>query len=499
MNKSTTYAAIDLGSNSFHMIIAREENGHLHILDKMRESVRLALGLNEEGDISGQTETLALETLSYFGQRISAFASSKVRCVGTNTLRKVSQNSQFLTKAEAALGHPIEIIAGREEARLIYLGTTHSSAPTDGNQLVIDIGGGSTELILGANGTPHTLESVAMGCVTFTQSFFEGGKISAKSYHQAVLAAQVALEPVLKRYIDSGFSHVLGCSGTIRAVEFIAQHNGWLPSGINAAAISHIREALLSAKHIDQVELEGLNDNRQPVILGGLAVLEGLFKSLKIDFMEVSQSALREGLLYDTIGRKKKKDVRKKTIKQMMRYYQIDREHAWRMQACAEFFYNQVQEAWQLKKAHRKQLKWAIALSESGLVISHAKFHHHSEYIVRHADMPGFSWNEQSILATLVRLQRNSFNQTTLAMLPPQFIGTVGKMAILMRLCRMMHRSRQLHELPQITLSASGNTLTITANGEWLQAHSLIQVQLQQEVELHQTQATAYNLILKII
>lgn len=492
----TTYAAIDLGSNSFHMIIAREEDGHVHILDKLRETVRLASGLTSEGDITGATEDLALDTLAQFGQRLREFASSHVRCVGTNTLRKVSANSDFLTRAEATLGHPIEIISGREEARLIYLGTSHSTAPIEGNQLVIDIGGGSTELILGAAGKPHTLESVGMGCVTFTNNFFPNGDIDAERYKKAVTEASLKLQPIVKTYKDHGWQGVLGCSGTIKAVEEISQANGWTKASITYPVITHIRDALIRAGNIDYVELEALSDNRQPVIMGGLAVLDGLFQSLNIKQMDVSQSSLREGLLYDSIGRTRKTDLRKKSVLKMMRQYDVDKTHAKRVKRTAKKLFKQLAHDWQLNDTHKHNLKWAIQLCEVGLSISHSRYHRHSEYIVRHSDMPGFSWSEQSILATLVRLQRSSFNLDVVQELPLNVQSTTQKLAVILRLAVIFNRSRLTEKLPQIRVRAQQNHIDIFVDPDWLNEQALTQAKILSEIDKHKSAQSRFTLCL---
>lgn len=483
MSELTTFAAIDLGSNSFHMIIAREEDGHLQILDKLRETVRLASGLNEAGDITGETEQLALDTLAQMGQRLREFSSDQVRCVGTNTLRRVSKQSGFLKKAQAALGHPIEIIAGHEEARLIYLGTTHSTTPVDANQLVMDIGGGSTELIIGKDGAPHTLESINIGCVTYTNRYFADGEITEARYVQARTQASLRLLPVAKAYRDRGWLSALGCSGTIKAVEVIAVANGWCESGISLSAIEQLRAALLCAGSIENIQIEALKDNRQPVIAGGLVVLEAIFHALRLEHIDVSQSSLREGLLYDLVGRSRREDVREQTVQAMQRKHHTSemQQHAQRLSDTVNQLFDGAAQNWPLSKAHRQSLNWAAQLCESGLSLSHSKYHRHSEYLLQNSDMPGFSYNEQSLLAFLARTHRSRFKLAALEYLPNDMYETAKRLSALLRLAVLFNRSRLEEPLPSLTLTVSGNDIQLTLDADWLANNPLTQADLYSE------------------
>ena len=496
MSELTTYAAIDLGSNSFHMITAREQDGHLQVLDKLRETVRLANGLNAEGDITGETEQLALDTLAQMGQRLREFSSNHVRCVGTNTLRRVNARSGFLKKAEAALGHSIEIIAGHEEARLIYLGTTHSTTPIDANQLVMDIGGGSTELIIGNDGIPHTLESINIGCVTYTQRYFPDGQITEARYAKARTQAGLQLRPVAKAYRDRGWLSALGCSGTIKAVEVIAQANGWCESGISLHAIEQLRGALLEAGSIENIQIAALKDNRQPVIAGGLAVLEAIFHALHLEHIDVSQSSLREGLLYDLVGRSHREDIREQTVQAMQRKHHTDemQQHAQRLSDTAAQLFEDVAQDWQLSAANLLSLSWAAQLCESGLSLSHSKYHRHSEYLLQNSDMPGFSWNEQSLLAFLARTHRSRFKLSALESLPTDMHESAQRLAVLLRLAVLFNRSRLEEPLPTLKLKASGKNIQLSLDADWLDKNPLTQADLYAEQEQLQLNSNGFSL-----
>ncbi len=496
MSEITTYAAIDLGSNSFHMIIAREEDGHLQVLDKLRETVRLASGLSAEGEITGETEQLALDTLAQFGQRLREFSSNHVRCVGTNTLRRVNTGSGFLKKAEAALGHSIEIIAGHEEARLIYLGTTHSTAPIDGNQLVMDIGGGSTELIIGKDGKPHTLESINIGCVTYTQRYFPDGEITEERYDRARTQAGLQLRPVAKAYRDRGWISALGCSGTIKAVEVIAQANDWCESGISLTAVQKLRAALLDAGSIDNIQIAALKDNRQPVIAGGLAVLESIFKALRLEHIDVSQSSLREGLLYDLMGRTRREDVRETTVNNMMGKHHTEEmlAHADRLADMASKLFDDVQIPWALREEQKQSLLWAARLCECGLSLSHSKYHRHSEYLLRHSAMPGFSWGEQNLLAYLARVHRSRFNLSALDNLPSDMHDSATKLAVILRLAVLFNRSRLEEALPNLGLKAEGGLLTLHIDHDWLHNNPLTLADLNSEINQYENAGSGLTL-----
>lgn len=496
MNKSKHYAAIDLGSNSFHMIIAREEQGHLQVLDRLRDPVRLAMGLSKQGQIEPAAQKRALNALKKFEQRLREFDSAQVRCVGTNTLRMLSPKSNFLDRAQQCLGHPIEIIAGREEARLIYLGTTHSVAPVVGKQLVIDIGGGSTELIIGAAGAPQKLNSLKMGCVSFSERYFKQGAISVAKYQQAATKAARKLQPIAQIYKQAGWDSVLGCSGTIKAIQDMARDNKLCSGGINYAAMEQLRQLLLAGSNANQLEIDGLSEDRKPVIMGGFVILDALFQTLGLDFMQVSQSALREGLLYDTIGRKSHQDVRELTVKSMLRQYNVSQEQAQRVKTTASLLFAQAAVNWQLSSSDLQLLQWAAELSELGLSIAHSKYHRHSRYIVANADMAGFSWNEQNLIAALIHLQRSRFNMDTIFNLPPASQKKAIYLASLLRLAKIFNRSRQTYSDLEFSLSVSADSMELAIADSWLVNNQLTVADIESEIDEHRKQFSGIELTL---
>jgi exopolyphosphatase/guanosine-5'-triphosphate,3'-diphosphate pyrophosphatase len=478
-----TYAAVDLGSNSFHMIVAREQEGQLHIVDRLREMIRLSGGLDEAKCLTSKAQNRALECLQRFGQRVSGIPLGKLRAVGTNTLRSAHNAHIFLPAAEKALGHPIEIISGMEEARLIYLGVAHSLAADDSKRLVIDIGGGSTEIIIGEGFAPLCMESLYMGCVSMTMRFFPSGEITAQTWKRAEIAALVELEPITTLFRQVGWDKAIGASGTVKAVRNVVQAMGWCENGISAAAMKKLVSALKKAGHFDKIQLNGLSEDRRPVFAGGVAVLNGIFKALQIEHMEVSDGALREGLLHDLLGRIHHQDVRGLSVAALAKRFQLDLAQAARIEDTAKQLLRQVATDWQLNVAEDGQwLSWAIQLHELGLSVAHSHYHKHGAYIVQNADLSGFSQQEQAILAVLIRSHRRKFLKSQFETLPEQWRPRAQHLAILLRLSVLLHRSRSTTPIPKLQLKADKSTLIAGFPKHWLEERSLTRADLEQEI-----------------
>lgn len=479
-----TFAAVDLGSNSFHMIVGKLDNQQLVIVDRLRDAVRLGGGLLSDKSLSDDAWERALGSLSRMGQRLRGLRSSAVRAVGTNTMRQIRDGGAFLQAAQDALGHPIEIIGGREEARLVYLGVAHGLAAGDGTRLVVDIGGGSTELILGTGLQAGERESLFMGCVSMTRRFFDNGTLSQDAMEQAILSGRVELRPVRRQFHSGRFENAVGSSGTVKAIERVAVANGWCTEGISKAALKKIRRALVASSHIDQVSLEGLSDDRRPVFAGGVAVLSAVFKALDIEHMQVSDLALREGLLYELVGHVRHVDVRETTVKALMQRFTVDPEQASRVERTALALLKQVEQAWELNDTlDERMLAWAAGLHEIGLVIAHGSFHKHGAYILANADMPGFSREQQALLAALVRVHRRKFVDAEFDALPEAVRTSGQRLAILLRLSVMMHRGRSGSHKPPMRVLADNTTLQLTFPDQWLAEHPLTEAELLREAE----------------
>ncbi|SCZ51841.1 exopolyphosphatase [Thiohalomonas denitrificans] len=485
-------AAVDLGSNSFHLIVAQPLNGHMHVVDRLRETVRLAAGLDARDHLSADARERALECLRRFGQRLEGLPPGSVRVVGTNTLRKARNAGDFIEEATAALGHPVEIIAGREEARLIYLGVSHSLPDAPDNHLVVDIGGGSTEVIIGKRFEALHRESLHMGCVSYSRRFFPKGRLTKSAMDEAVIAARLELEPVEADYRRFGWSDAVGASGTAKAVRQVMEQNGWSESGITLASLRRLSEAMIKAGHVDNLDFKGLKEERRPVFAGGVAVLIALFEALEIEAMQVSEWALREGVLYDLIGRIRHEDVRERTITAMAKRYNVDAAQAQRVEKTTLALLEPVADPWGLDGGEADYLLgWAARLHEIGLAVAHSQHHKHAAYLLENSDMPGFSRQEQQSLALLVRSHRQKFPAARLKGVPPATATYLQRMAVLLRLAVALHRSRNDASLSGVGIAVDGKRITLKLPKGWLDANPLTRADL--EVEARFLSAANYK------
>jgi len=475
-------AAIDLGSNSFHMIVARVSDGDLQVIDRIKEMVRLGAGLQEDKSLDAETQARALDCLQRFGQRLRSMPHDSVRAVGTNTLRQTRDAESFLIAAEQALGHPIEVVAGREEARLVYLGVSHGLTASEERRLVVDIGGGSTELIIGEGFSPIVRESLHLGCVSMSRAWFDDGAIKRKSMKKAVIAARLEVSPVETRYRILGWQAAVGSSGTIRSIRDVVQAAGWSEQGITLPALRELQAALVAAGHIDKLQLEGLSEERKPVFPGGVAVLLGVFEELGIEQMGVSDEALREGLLYDLMGRIQHEDARERTVKALGSRWSADAEHAARVQATAIVLLDKLAEAWNLPHdEYVDMLSWAASLHEVGLTVAHSQYQKHGAYLLENSDLSGFSRQEQRILAALVRGHRRKFPRAYFMALPDAVTAPAIRLCVILRMAALLHRSRDATTLPDIEVSGDQGNLQLVFPADWLKEHPPTRAELKRE------------------
>ena len=449
-----TIAAVDLGSNSFHMIVAQvTESDGLQKVDKLKEMVRLRGGLDENNNLSIEKEKQALACLQQFGERIRHLPSDCVRIAGTNTLRTMQDASQFLAKAKEALGHSVAIIAGHEEARLVYLGVAHTLSDDHGFRFVMDIGGGSTEFIIGKEFKPIHLESLNVGSVSITQKFFLNGSLNKKCWKKANKYLSLEMTPLKTAYKKGQWEVATGSSGSIKATQNIIQALNLEKFEITLSALHAIRDRMIEAKHVDALNLPGLKNDRLPVYAGGLAVLIAAFETLQIDEMTVSDGALREGLLYDLIGRIHHEDIRESTVLDLISRFKIDPIQSNQVEETAIFLFKQLKASLGFEERHLKLLTWAAKLHELGLGITHNAYHKHGAYILEHADLPGFSRKEQQWLAIMVEAHRRKIREDIFEVLPKAQQKIVKPLCILLRLSVLLHRSRMSESvLPEISI-----------------------------------------------
>lgn len=482
MSDPTLLAAVDLGSNSFHLVVARVLHGELVVVDRMRDTVRLAAGLDHNRRLDQKTMLRALTTLQQFGQRLREVPPDAVRVVGTSTLRRAKNSDDFMHLAQEALGVPIEVLSGREEARLIYLGVAHSLQVPDGRRLVVDIGGGSTEVILGERFEPLETESAEMGCVVWTQEYFADGDLKPSVMRAAETAASLEVQHMARRYRTLGWDEAVGASGTVEAIEGVLRTTGWGKGGITPRGLARLKEELVKFGKIQKIELPGLRADRVPVFPAGVAILSALFETFGIKKMVAANGALREGVLYDLLGRIRHEDLRDRSVMALAERWHVDAEQSARVERTAQLLLRQVGSAWVADEAHARQmLGWAARLHEVGQIVAHSGYHKHGAYLVANADMAGFSREDQLLLASLIRVHRRKlaalFRET-----PPLRSEFALRLALILRLAVLLHRGRSPQPLPAIGLNAQGRKVEVVLPARWLEDHSLVAADLTHEV-----------------
>ena len=478
---NSLYAAVDLGSNSFHMVIARLTEGRMQIIDRIKERVRLAEGMDEQRRMSPEAMARGLDCLALFAERLTNIKPDQIRIAGTYTLRRASNARDFVREAAKVLNHPIEIISGQEEARLIYQGVAHTQH-IEGQVLVVDIGGGSTELIIGEGFSPQALTSRKMGCVSFTQSFFGNGKLGEKAFNAAVLEAQHQLAPIINQYRKLGWQSCLGSSGSIRTVRDVLQGEEWTDGAITLAGLERLKEEMLKHKRVDQLKLAGLTEERQGVFAAAVAILLGLFTSLPIERMEYSDGALREGLLYEFEERLQHHDIRERTALALSTHYRIDKRQATRVESSVLSLFDALSGPWEMpEEPYRAILGWAARLHEIGLAINYSGIHKHSAYILQNTDLPGFNQDDQALLAALVRFHRKGLKLSELPALPTPDEQTVLRCIRILRLAVAAHHRRQDNLLPEWNVQAAGDQLVVTLPLDWCDENKLLMQNLEKE------------------
>jgi len=483
-DSAATFAALDLGSNSFHLVIARQEaGGGWVIVDRLREMVRLAAGLDADNHLDAATRERALSCLRRLGQRLADLPADHVRVVGTNTLRKLRDHADFLAAAEAALNHRIEIVSGMEEARLIYLGVAHSRALA-GQALVVDIGGGSTEFIVGADLEAQYKASLHLGCVSHSQTHFADGRLTADAFDSAELATRVELEPIERHFRGLGWASALGASGTIKAVGATLRESGWTDGTITPEGLDRLRASMISVGHLDALALPAVKPDRHAVFPGGVAILRAAFTGLGIDAMEVADGALREGILLDLPGRRAHADPRDASVERLARRFHADAEQAARVAATAAALFAAARAPWGLDEAMGWLLHWAARLHEIGLAISHSGYHKHGHYIIANSDLAGFAQDEQQRLALLVRAGRRKFPREHLAELDAATGAHLARLAVLLRLAVVLHRSRSDRPLAPPSLAVEGAHVWLDFPAGWLASQPLTRADLEAEQAL---------------
>lgn len=480
MQNGTLLAAIDLGSNSFRLEIGRVDHGHVQRLEYLKETVRQGNGLDSDRNLSTQAMQRGWDCLARFSERLVDFKPAQIRAVATQTLREARNRDVFLKQANQILGFPIDVISGREEARLIYLGVAHLLPESNERRLVIDIGGRSTELILGQNYESSQTESYRLGSVAWSMKYFDNGYLNAENFHRAELAARAILEEVAGSFHAAYWETAYGSSGTVGAVADILMVKGYDSGSVTRAGLDWLFNTLTHAGHIDKVELAGLKEDRRAVIGGGVAILRALFDLLGLKRLMVAEGALRHGLLFDLLDREASgTDARSASVQRLATKFSTDTAQANRVaMVTLQFLQNLVAEK---PEKYRERLlrkaRWAAQVHEIGTHISHTDYHKHGAYILDNADAPGFAQPELHRLSLLVLGHRGKLKKLSDTLVDTDFLHQL----LALRLAVIVCHARRAPNTQDLALKRTSEGFELQANHPWQNAYPQSKYLLQEE------------------
>ncbi|MCU5772217.1 guanosine-5'-triphosphate,3'-diphosphate diphosphatase [Erwiniaceae bacterium BAC15a-03b] len=479
LSASSLYAAIDLGSNSFHMLVVREVAGNIQTVARIKRKVRLAAGLDAQNHLSDEAMARGWQCLRLFSEQLQDIPADQIRVVATATLRLAQNAAVFLHSAGEILGCPINVITGEEEARLIYQGVAHTTGGSD-KRLVVDIGGGSTELVTGDGSHATALFSLSMGCVTWLERYFTDRHLGKENFEQAEAAARAMIQPVAAQLRTQGWQVCVGASGTVQALQEIMVAQG-MDERITLQKLQQLKQRAIQCGKLEELEIEGLTLERALVFPSGLSILIAIFHELNIESMLLAGGALREGLVYGMLHLPIDRDIRSRTLQNIQRRFTIDAEQATRVRQLADSFARQVSSNWKLDERCRELLDSACLIHEIGLSVDFKQAPQHAAYLVRHLDLPGFTPAQKKLLATLLQNQGNGIDLALLSQqnaVPPRM---AERMCRLLRLAIIFASRRRDNTLPAVRLQADDDTLHLTLPAGWLEAHPLRSELLEQE------------------
>ncbi|EKM5761478.1 guanosine-5'-triphosphate,3'-diphosphate diphosphatase [Cronobacter turicensis] len=476
---SSLYAAIDLGSNSFHMLVVREVAGSIQTLTRVKRKVRLAAGLGADNALSADAMERGWQCLRLFAERLQDIPPSQIRVVATATLRLATNADIFVTRAQEILGCPVQVIAGEEEARLIYQGVAHTTGGAD-RRLVVDIGGASTELVTGTGARATSLFSLPMGCVTFLERFFTDRSLTQEHFASAEQAARDILQPVIAQLRGQGWKICVGASGTVQALQEIMMAQG-MDERITLAKLQQLKARAIHCGRLEELEIEGLTLERALVFPSGLAILIAIFSELEIECMTLAGGALREGLVYGMLHLAVDQDIRNRTLKNIQRRFMVDIAQAGRVAQLAERFAVSVEREWALDDLSRALLHSASLLHEVGLAVDFKRAPQHAAYLVNNLDLPGFTPAQKKLLATLLLNQTGTVDLSALQQQNAVPLRVAERLCRLLRLAIIFASRRRDDMLPEVTLTARNETLTATLPQDWFSIHPLGAEMLGQE------------------
>lgn len=474
------YAAVDLGSNSFHMVVVHVVNGSVQIIGKVKQKVRLAAGLNDDLALDEMSMERGWQCLQTFSERLQDIPASNIKVVATATLRLATNAHLFIQKAEEILKHKLNVISGEEEARQIYLGVAYTSA-NQGNSLVIDIGGASTEIVLGNDMQPIHLKSLDMGCVTFMERYFKGGSITSENFEDAKKAAKSLIEPISDAYLCFDWENCLGASGTPQAITEILVAQG-ISDAIRLEYLYHLQKQCIDCGHIDQLNIEGLQEGRKAIFPSGLAILTSLFEVLNIQKMNISGGALREGLIYGMLDNVKNHDRHAQTLNQTIARYHIDAQQAKSVQKTALLLCSQLCTQQNICHLDTEAILGAASvLHETGLHIEYKKYHEHGAYILNHIELPGYTRLQRSAIRDLVAFHRLNLPTPLFSKYHQEYQPMLQGLLRILRISVVLCLRRQNKHIPELTLQCEGERWELTFPKGWLKSHPLINAELANE------------------
>ena len=480
-NEGDLLAAVDLGSNSFHLIVARMEHGEIRPVHTLAEKVQLGAGLVDH-HIAQDAIDRGLVCLERFAQLLQNVDPRRIRVVGTNALRQAQNRRDFTGPAGDILGVPVDVVYGREEARLVYLGVAHTLADDETSRLVIDIGGGSTEFIIGQRFEPRRLESLQLGCVSYAQDYFPEGVISRDNFARAFAAARLEISHMSRNYQRGFWTEAVGSSGTLQAIETLIALEGWRENGIDYRSLEKLKKRLLKYENSSDIDIDGLSGKRKHVITSGVAIAMAIFEGLNIETMRTSKGALREGVIYDLVGRLSHEDVRERSVNAMVARYGADPAAAEVVGDRVMWLAQSVAVAWELTARDIEMLFWAGKCHEIGAAISQKHYHRHSAYLLENSDMAGFSQGEQEILAALVRVQRGKIERGAFESFSSQESVKLFRMVALLRCAVVLKHAELLGPLGEFSIEASDQNLMLALPDPWREKYPLTTHELEQSV-----------------
>ncbi|WP_181955460.1 guanosine-5'-triphosphate,3'-diphosphate diphosphatase [Raoultella terrigena] len=481
MSSTSLYAAIDLGSNSFHMLVVREVAGSIQTLSRIKRKVRLAAGLNSDNALSAEAMERGWQCLRLFAERLQDIPPAQIRVVATATLRLAVNADEFLAKARDILGCPVQVISGEEEARLIYQGVAHTTGGED-QRLVVDIGGASTELVTGTGAQTTSLFSLPMGCVTWLERYFADRNLTKDNFELAENAAREVLRPITDTLNYHGWKVCVGASGTVQALQEIMMAQG-MDERITLAKLQQLKQRAMQCGRLEELEIEGLTLERALVFPSGLAILIAIFSELNIRCMTLAGGALREGLVYGMLHLAVDQDIRSRTLRNIQRRFMIDTEQAQRVARLAADLVSQLDSYWELEPLSRDLLVSACALHEIGLSVDFKSAPQHAAYLVRNLDLPGFTPAQKKLLATLLLNQTNAVDLSSLHQQNAVKPRVAEHLCRLLRLAILFASRRRDDLLPSVTLTAEDEKLMLRLPEGWLENHPLGSEMVEQECQ----------------